>query len=94
MDIKPDVLIKISVIVGPFAAHYYNLVMSESFYPGVLQIGRVTPAFKSGKAMKMNNFRPILNCLAINKAFELLAYKRMIEFIDQLHILSDFQHGF
>ena len=94
VDIKPNILLMIPDIVGPLIAHVYNLGICDGIYPDALKIGRVTPAFKSGEVTKMNNYRPISNLLTINKIFELLTYKRMNEFIDRFHILSNLQYGF
>ena len=78
VDIQPDILL----IIPDIVAHVYNLGICDGIYPDVLKIGRFTSAFKSGNMTKMNNYTPISNLLTINKIFELLTYKRKIEFID------------
>ena len=88
-DIKPNILWIVSDIICRVAAYLYNFCVLEGIYPSLLKIGRVTPVFKQGDVLKICNYRPITNLLNINKIFELLTHKRMMEFVEQFNILSN-----
>ena len=93
-DIKPNILWIVSDIICRVVAYLYNFCVLEGIYPSLLKIGRVTPVFKQGDVLKICNYRPITNLLNINKIFELLTHKRMMEFVEQFNILSNLQYGF
>ena len=93
-DIKPNILMLISDIIGRLVAYLYNLSVINGAYPSLLKIGRVLPVFKSGDVSNINNYRPITNLMNVNKIFELLTYKRIIKFIESFNLLSNLQYGF
>ena len=93
-DVRPNLLLKVSNVVVPIIVYLYNLGISIGLYPDTLKIGRVVAVFKSGEAVKVNNYRPITVLTTINKVFELLTHKRMTSFIDLNDILSHLQFGF
>ena len=65
IDIKPNILLLISNIIGKCIAYLYNFSIRCGIYPDLLKTGRVTPAFKSGDISKISNYRPITNLLNI-----------------------------
>lgn len=94
IDIKPSILVLISGILGKVVAYLYNLSILNGTYPNILKIGRITPVFKNGDVLRINNYRPITNLLNLNKIFELLTYRRIMKFIDRFDLLNRLQYGF
>ena len=75
-------------------ATLFNISVFQKKYPSMLKVARVIPIHKKGDAQILNNFRPISILPPLNKIFEKLIYKRMMNFITENHLLSPNQFGF
>jgi len=71
-----------------------NLSLTQGAVPNELKIARVTPIYKSGDKMQLNNYRPVSVLPSFSKILEKLVYKRIHEFIDKHNILYKLQFGF
>ena len=54
----------------------------------------VVPVFKKGCRSHLNNYRPISLLSVFNKLLEKLMYNRMLNYLEQKHILYEKQFGF
>ena len=80
--------------VAPHVTALFNMSVRQCRYPILLKIARVVPVHKRGDAHSTQNYRPISILPPINKIFEKLIYKRMVNFIDECRLLSHNQYGF
>ena len=71
-----------------------NLSFNQGKFPAVLKIASVTPTFKKGDKLDVNNYRPILLISNISKIIEKLIHKRLNSFLEQNSIFYPFQFGF
>ena len=60
----------------------------------MLKIAKVTPTFKKGDKLDVNNYRPISLISNISKIIEKLIHKRLNSFLEQSNIFYPFQFGF
>ena len=71
-----------------------NQCFLQGKYPSCLKYAIITPVFKSGELTSPSNYRPIAVTSFLNKIFEKLIHKRLLDFIEQNNILSPYQFGF
>ena len=80
-------------ILEPFL-HICNLSLTSGVFPRQLKIAKVVPLFKAGDPMFFSNYRPVSILPILSKILERIMYKRLLEYIEKLHILNNFQFGF
>ena len=68
--------------------------MTKGLFPDELKIAKVTPIFKSGDAMIINNYRHVSVLPVFSKLLEKLVYSRVLNFIIKHEILYKYQFGF
>ena len=93
-DIHPTIIKENLLFFGRHLSHLYNMSLTESVFPCISKIGRVTPTHKSGPEDAIDNYRPISSLPVFSKIFEKLTYTRMDNFISRYNILSPCQYGF
>lgn len=75
-----------------------QLIFNNSLLLGIVpesfKLASITPVFKKGSQLNVNNYRPISLLSTFNKILEKLVYKRLIEFINKNNILYNKQFGF
>ena len=79
-------------ISGPLA-HIVNQSFSTGVFPVGFKTAKVVPIFKNGKSDDVQNYRPISLLNNLSKIFEILMYKRIIDFLKKHKILFDNQLG-
>ena len=94
LDIHPSIIKCNIVFFGSHLSNLYNFSLIECIYPGILKIGRVSPAYKSGPTDVIDNYRPISALPVFSKVFEKLTFTRMNNFISRHNVLSPCQFGF
>ena len=84
--------------IGPlFSAKIVPLPNRKSYgepCPEKLKIVHAVPVFKKGSRLLLSNYRPISLLSNLNKIFEKIIYKRVIDFIDKHDLLYSKQYGF
>ena len=55
---------------------------------------RVTPIYKDGSKLVMDNYRPILVLPIISKIFEQEIFQQLYEYMNENNLTSKFQSGF
>ena len=93
-DIHPLIIKDNKDIFADHLTICYNSSLTESIYPDVLKIGRITPVHKSGPEDQIDNYRPISALPSISKIYESLTLNRMMSFIDLHSIFNPAQYGF
>ena len=71
-----------------------NLSFNQGKFPAVLKIASVTPTFKKGDKLDVNNYRPISLISNISKIIEKLIHKRLNSFLEHNNFFYSFQFGF
>ena len=71
-----------------------NLSFNQGQFPAVLKIASVTPTFKKGDKLDVNNYRPIPLISNISKVTEKLIHKRLNSFLEHNNIFYSFRFGF
>ena len=72
-----------------------NLSFSTGVFPSQLKEAKVIPVFKNkGSPFDAENYRPISLLSNIDKIFQKLMHKRLINFLDQSHSIYPLQFGF
>ena len=71
-----------------------NLSFNQGKFPAVLKIASVTPTFKKGDKLDVNNYRPISLISNISKIIEKLIHKRLNSFLEHNDIFYSSQFGF
>ena len=95
-DEIPCTIIKAAApyIIPPLICHIINLMLSQGQYIDDLKIARVTPIFKKGDPLLMDNYRPISLLPTFSKIFERVIFNRLSSFLTTNNILYDSQYGF
>ena len=94
-DNIPSILIKwIIDFIAPILSSIFNDCVEKGIYPNCLKIAKVTPLFKSGDVCSPDNYRPISVLPQVDKIFEKLIHKRMVEFEAKHKFLNNCQFGF
>ena len=73
----------------------FNFSLSKGIVPDCFKLVRVIPMFKNGSQMSLNNYRHPVSLLSVlNRIFEKLMFKRLMNFIGRHGILYNKQFGF
>ena len=67
------------------------MCINNDYFPEELKLGCITPVFKKGDKLNVENYRPICSLSPLSKIFERIIYDRMMGFIDKNKIMSDTQ---
>ncbi len=81
------------VIAEPLSC-IFNYSLQHGIVPEQFKIASVTPVFKSGSRLCMDNFRPISLLSIFNRILEKVIYNQLITFINNQDILYEKQFGF
>ena len=81
-------------VIAPSLALIFNQSISTGIFPSDWKIARVTPIFKTGAKLDMENYRPISVISIVSKIMEKLMYNQLYDCLINSNILSNSQHGF
>ena len=93
-DIHPTIIKENILYFGSHLSDFYNMSLTDSVFPDVAKVGRITPAHKSGPTDIIDNYRPISTLPIFSKVFEKLTFMRMNNFLSVHNVLSLCQYGF
>ena len=74
--------------------HLFNSCLKSGTFPLRFKIAVIKPIFKSGDRQEVSNYRPISILPFMSKILEKLIYCRLINHLDDNHIIHDNQFGF
>ena len=93
-EITPNVVKYVfDAIIKPIM-HIFSFSLNKRISPDQLKITRVTPRFKQGAKILVNNYRPISVLSCFSKILERVMYNRLYSFLFGNNILYDKQFGF
>lgn len=81
-------------VLSSIIADAFNDSATAGVYPDCLKTAVVYPVFKNGDKKQLSNYRPISVLPAINKVFEQLLARRLLEFLDMNNFFYTKQYGF
>ena len=91
----PVLLIKeVKFLICMQLANIFNECLRSRSYPDILKIAKVVPLHKGSSKLDLNNYRPISILSHINKIFETILHKRLIELWEKHDLFYDSQFGF
>ena len=93
-DIPIRIVKKVSHIIAPTLSMYYNILMKDGIFPGVLKIGKITPIYKKGNPEDIGNYRPVSTLPIFGKLLEKVIYSRVYSFAQSQGIINPNQFGF
>ena len=93
-ETPPYIYKAVSHIIAYPISIIFNKSITSGVYPASFKIARVIPLFKGGNKTSLNCYRPISILPILNKIFEKISYKRLINFLDKFNILNGNQFGF
>ena len=75
-----------------------SLITNQSFrtgiFPDKLKIYKITPLFKKGDELIVDNYRPISVLPVLSKIFEKIAFAQLYDYINENRLLYHGQYGF
>lgn len=80
--------------IAHFVIVLFRCSLLSAKLPSDWKRARVVPVFKKGNHLLVENYRPISLTSPICKMLEHVISKRVVEFLEQNSILTNFQHGF
>lgn len=78
----------------PVLGHLSTLCFSQGIFPTPLKLSIIHPIYKDGDRNDVNNYRPISILTSISKIMEKIINKRLINYFNKFHLLSNRQFGF
>lgn len=93
--IGPKPVKKLAAKLVPLLVHLIAIIFATGTYPSTFKVAVVTPIFKSGSKLSVDNYRPISVLPILNKIVERVLHKRLLGFLDKrLQLLYSHQYGF
>ena len=91
----PVILIKeAKFLIARFFARSFNHCLETGNYPDILRIAKVIPLHKGGYKLDLGNYWPISILSPINKIFETILLKRLVDFREKYNFFTNYQFGF
>ena len=72
----------------------WNKSFEDGAVPNCLKQQFITPIFKKGSKSTTANYRPVSITSHLSKVFERLVRKRIADYLDEMQLQSETQHGF
>ena len=89
LNIVPAFIYKLCrSLICDVIASLFNESVILGVFPDCMKMARITPVFKSGVRVDINNYRPISSLSIISKIFERLMYVRLSSFLKQNKIIN------
>jgi len=93
-DIPPIFLKNMPRVFYQILSELFNKCVELGHYPTSLKLAKIVPIHKKGVKYSLNNYRAISMLPIINKIFEKLINKRILNYFDSLNLFCDSQYGF
>ena len=91
----PVILIKeAKFLIARFLARSFNECLETGNYPDILKNAKVIPLHKGGSKLDLGNYRLISILSPINKIFETILLKRLVDFWEKYNLFTNYQFGF
>ena len=81
-------------LISRHPARVFNKCLEISSYSDILKVAKVIPLQKKGSKCDVGNYIPISILSPVNKVFEIILLKRLIDFWNKYNLFTDKQFGF
>jgi Reverse transcriptase (RNA-dependent DNA polymerase) len=93
--IGPKVVKHLGQQLAPLLAHLIEVIFDSGEYPLAFKLAVVTPIFKNGSRLSVDNYRPISVLPVLNKIVERAIHTRLTEyFVSRHRLIYSHQFGF
>ena len=72
----------------------FNSSLENGIFPDIWKLARITPIFKSGVKMDVNNYRPIPVISVFSRTLERIVHDQILNFILENNVLTKNQSAF
>lgn len=93
-DISPKLIKTISSYIITPLTSFINLSLQSGKFPDLMKIALVSPLFKKGDTLDIDNYRQISLLAEFSKVLERAVYNIIINFVETNNLLTVSQHGF
>ena len=93
-SISVDILKLLKTVLSKPLEIIFNTSFSSGIVPTDIKLANIIPVFKKGSQTCLSNYRPISLLSVFHKLLEKLMYNRLINFLENHHILFNKQFGF
>ena len=81
-------------MISRHLAKVFNKCLETGSYPDILKVAKVISLHKKGSKCDVGNYRPISILSPVNKVFEIILHRRLIDFWNKYNLFTDKQFGF
>ena len=93
-NIMPRVVKQLASELSEPLSHIINLTLTTGKIPADLKTSIIIPVYKTGDKCEFKNYRPISSLPCFSKILEKMLYKRLLNYLSKISVLSDHQYGF
>ena len=93
-ELPPGLLKDCAKGISKPLCHIINLSIQTSTVPTIWKVAKISPVFKSGVNTLPENYRPISVLPVLSKLLEKAVHSNLMNFLEKVNLLSDFQYGF
>ena len=94
IDIPTALFEESKFLISRHLARVFNKCLETGSYPDILKVAKVIPLHKKGSKCDVGNYRPISILSPVNKVFEIILHRRLIDFWNKYNLFTDKQFGF
>ena len=94
IDIPTALFKESKFLISGHLARVFNKCLETGSYPDILKVTEVISLHKKGSKCDVGNYRPISILSPVNKIFEIILHRRLIDFCNKFNLFMDKQFGF
>ena len=92
-EIRPRVVKQLASELSEPLSHIINLTFTTGKIPADLKTSIIIPVYKTVDKCEFKNYRPISLLPCFSKILEKMMYKRLLNYLSRISVLSDHQYG-
>ncbi len=92
--LRSDTMCHLVDTIAYLLTHICNLSFLTGIIRNELKLGKISPIYKKDDPILFTNYRPISVLPVLSKVIERLMYNRLMDYLKNNNILSEYQFGF